>query len=147
MPKLSLEIITAERVVYTDDQVDMVLPPGTEGQLGILPRHAPLMTMLQPGELRVKKGNEEISMAITGGYLEVLQNRVIILVDAAETAAEIDLQRAEEAKRQAQDAVRLRVSDIQLQQALAAVRRAEARIKVAQRRRGGPPSLGRPPLS
>jgi F-type H+-transporting ATPase subunit epsilon len=143
MAKLRLEIITAERVVLTEDDVDMVVAPGIEGQLGILPRHAPLMTMLQPGELKVKKGSHEMYLAITGGFLEVLQNRVTILADAAESAAEINIQRAEEAKRLAQEALQRRGADIELQQALAAARRAEARLKVARRRRG-PPTLGQP---
>ena len=80
---LKIEIITAERVVYTDD-VNMVSAPGIEGRLGILPRHAPLMTMLAPGELRAKKGGEEISIAVTGGFMEVFQNKVTVLADAAE---------------------------------------------------------------
>ncbi|MEE9324648.1 MAG: ATP synthase F1 subunit epsilon, partial [Dehalococcoidia bacterium] len=67
MATLRLEIVTAERIVYSDD-VNMVIAPGIEGQLGILPRHAPLLTTLQPGELRIKKEGDEISMAVTGGF-------------------------------------------------------------------------------
>ena len=68
MARIKLEIVTAERLVYADD-VDVVVAPGIEGQLGILPHHAPLMTTLQPGELRVMKGEEEFSLDISGGFL------------------------------------------------------------------------------
>ena len=102
MSSIRLDIVTAERAVYSED-VDMVIAPGVQGELGILPHHAPLMTTLQPGELRIKKGGEEISLSITGGFLEVRPDRIVILADAAERVEEIDITRAEEAKRRAQD--------------------------------------------
>jgi len=105
---MKLDIVTAEGVVYSDE-VDVVVAPGIEGQLGILgilPHHAPLMTTLQPGCLIARKGGEEeISLSISGGFLEVRPDRVIILADAAERAEEIDVQRAEEAKRRAEQVV------------------------------------------
>ena len=101
MSGIRLDIVTAERSVYSED-VDAVIAPGVQGQLGILPHHAPLMTTLQPGELRIKKGGEEISLSVTGGFLEVRPDRVVILADAAERADEIDMARAEEAKRRAE---------------------------------------------
>jgi F-type H+-transporting ATPase subunit epsilon len=84
-----LEIITAESQVYGDD-VDMVVAPGVDGQLGILPHHAPLMTMLQPGEILVRKDGADTFMAVTGGFMEVIGNKVTILADAAERADDID---------------------------------------------------------
>ncbi len=84
------DIVTAEQLVFSED-VDAVVAPGVEGQLGILPHHTPLMTMLQPGELRVRKSGEEFSLAISGGFLEVRPDRVIVLADAAERADEIDI--------------------------------------------------------
>ncbi len=134
---LHVEIITAERIVYKDD-VNMVVAPGSEGQLGILPRHAALMTTLGTGELRLKKGNDEVSMAVSGGYLEVLNNKVTVLADSAEQAEEIDLARAEEARKRAQERIKTRSSDIDLERALTSFRRADVRIKVAQRRRRPP---------
>lgn len=128
-----LDIVTAERAVYSDD-VDMVIAPGVEGELGILPHHAPLMTTLQPGELRVKKGGEEIALAVSGGFLEVRPDRVVILADAAERAEEIDVARAEEAKQGAQKRLaerHLPEAEIDEAQAEAALRRALARLKVA----------------
>ena len=93
------------------------------------------MTMLQPGELRVKKGGEEVSMAITGGFLEVRPDRVIVLADAAERAEEIDASRAEEAKRRAQERLKEHLPEVDVTRAEAALRRALARLEVVQRRR------------
>ena len=101
MSGMKLDIVTAERAVYSED-VEAVIAPGVEGQLGILPHHAPLMTTLQPGELIVKKGGEEVRLVITGGFLEVRPDRVVVLADAAERAEEIDVSRAEEARRRAE---------------------------------------------
>ncbi len=135
MSSIKLDIVTAERVVYSDD-VDAVVAPGIEGQLGILPHHAPLMTMLQPGELRVRKGGEELSLAISGGFLEVRPDRIIILADAAERAEEIDVARAEEAKRRAEGRLHeRRVPGIDEAQTEATLRRALVRLKVAEMRR------------
>ena len=90
MAPMLLEIVTAERLVYSDE-VDIVVAPGMEGELGILPHHAPLLTILQPGELRIHRtGQEDVYMAVTGGFLEVTGNRVIVLADAAERSEEID---------------------------------------------------------
>ncbi len=134
MSAIRLDIVTAERVVYSED-VDVVVAPGVEGQLGILPHHAPLMTVLQPGELRARKGREELILAITGGFLEVRPDRVIVLADAAERAEEIDIARAEEAKRRAQEQLRERTPGVDLFRAEAGLRRALARLQVVQRRR------------
>ena len=134
MSSIRLDIVTAERVVYSDD-VDVVVAPGIEGELGILPHHAPLMTMLQPGELRVRKGVEEFFIAISGGFLEVRPDRIIILADAAERDEEIDLARAEEAKRRAEERLHLPAPDVDLAQAEAALRRSIARLKVGGRKR------------
>ena len=101
MSSLKIDIVTAERVVYSED-VDMIIAPGIEGQLGILPHHAPLMTTLQAGELLVRRGSEEDSLAISGGFLEVRPDRVIVLADSAERAEEIDIARAEAAKKRAE---------------------------------------------
>ena len=102
MASIRLDIVTAEREVYAED-VDVVIAPGVEGQLGILPHHAPLMTTLQAGELRVRKGGEEVSLAISGGFIEVRPDRVVVLADTAERAEEIDIARAEEAKQRARE--------------------------------------------
>ena len=131
---IKLDVVTAERVVYSDD-VDVVIAPGIEGQLGILPHHAPLMTTLQPGELVARKGGEEYFLAICGGFLEVRPDRIIILADAAERVEEIDVARAEEAKRRAEERLRERTSELDTTRAEAALRRALLRLEVVGRRR------------
>ena len=142
MSSIRLDIVTAERVVYSDD-VDVVVAPGIEGQLGILPHHAPLMTTLQPGELRVRKGGEEFSLAISGGFLEVRPDRVIILADAAERVEEIDVARPEEAKRRAQERLAERhAPSFDEAQLGAELRRALTRLKVAEQRRKRKPKAG-----
>jgi F-type H+-transporting ATPase subunit epsilon len=99
---LKLEIVTQERSIYSD-YVDFVIAPGVEGELGILPNHCPLMTMLQSGELKIIKKDEEILIAIGGGFLEVRPDRVIILADIADRDDEIDSQKVEEAIRRAKE--------------------------------------------
>jgi F-type H+-transporting ATPase subunit epsilon len=140
MATLRLDIVTAERVVYSAE-VDMLVAPGVQGQLGILPHHTPLMTTLGEGELRAKKGEEEFSLAISGGFLEVRPDRVIVLADAAERADEIDIARAENAKRRAQEQLTRRAPATDTAQAEAALRRALTRLKVADKRRPRNPRL------
>jgi F-type H+-transporting ATPase subunit epsilon len=146
MAKIKLDIVTAERLVYSED-VDEVVAPGVEGQLGILPHHAPLMTMLEPGELTVKKDGGELNLAISGGFMEVRPDHIIILADTAERAEEIDIARAEEARKRAQEALTgVQPGAIEAQlSAEAALQRAMARLKVAQRRHRG--STGPPTIS
>ena len=141
MAPMRLEIVTAERVVYSED-VDVLVAPGVDGELGILPRHAPLLTILKPGEIRVVKNGEESYIAVSGGFLEVLGNKVTILADTAEHAEEIDVQRAEEAVSRARERLASAPTDMDLERALVSLRRSQARLRVGQRRRrraeGGP---------
>ena len=141
---MHLEIITAERQVYSD-AVDMVIAPGLDGQLGILPMHAPLMTMLKPGELTVRKDGENIYVAVSGGFMEVLGNKVSVLADACERSDEIDEQRAEQAVQRAQERLANRGSDIELERAVSALRRAQVRVDLVRRR--SPRSGQQPPGS
>ena len=134
MATLRLEIVTAERTVFADD-VSEVVAWGVEGQLGILPHHAPLMTMLKPGDLLIKKDDEEYYLAISGGFLEVRPDKVIILADACERAEEIDVERAEAARHRAEEILKTRPPEMDTAAAEAALRRSLARIKVAERRR------------
>jgi len=131
---IKLDIVSAEHAVYSDE-VDAILAPGVDGQLGILPNHAPLMTMLQSGELVIRKEGEESILAVTGGFLEVRPDRVIILADAAERADEIDIERAESAKQRAQERLDKRISDVDVARAEAALQRALIRLEVAEKRR------------
>lgn len=134
MTNLKLEIVTAEQLVYSGE-IERVIAPGIEGQLGILPNHAALMTMLQPGELIVRNGNNEVTIAISGGFIEVLDNKVIILADAAERAEEIDIARAEQAKQRAEEILRTGPPGVDLTAAEASLRRSLTRLKTAEHRR------------
>jgi F-type H+-transporting ATPase subunit epsilon len=144
MATTRLEIVTAERVVFSED-VDAVIAPGIEGQLGVLPHHAPLMTTLMPGELMVRKGGEEFSLAVSGGFIEVRPDRIIILADAAERVEEIDVARAEEAKRRAEERLKAPAAEVDMFRAEAALRRSLVRLEVAsrqKRRSKSPPQPG-----
>lgn len=134
MSTIRLDIVTAEKQVFSEE-VDMVVAPGVEGQLGILPHHTPLMTMLQPGELLIKQGSEERAMAVSGGFLEVRPDRVIVLADAAERDDEIDAARAEAAMKRARERLSQPAADMDVARAEAALRRAIARLQVVERRK------------
>lgn len=131
---IRLEIITPERAVLEDD-VDMVIAPASEGYVGILPHHAPLLTTLGPGELRVKKGGVESSLAVFGGFMDVRPDRVVILTDAAEQADDIDASRAEAARARAREALQAGPVGMDEARARASLERAMVRLRVSERRR------------
>jgi F-type H+-transporting ATPase subunit epsilon len=131
---IHLEIVTAERVVLSDD-VDQINAPTKDGRVGILPRHMPLLTILDVGELDIIKEGVSTPFAVTGGFMEVLPNRVTILADTAERADEIDEARAEEARRRAEEQIAQRQSNQDIVLAEAELRRALIRLKVAQLKR------------
>ncbi len=95
---LSVEIVTAEKVVQTEDGIEVLIVPGSEGQLALLPRHAPLMTTLDVGELVFRRDGEETGFAVSGGFLEIRDDQVIVLANAAETGDAIDGSRSDEAR-------------------------------------------------
>ena len=144
---LTVDIVTAERSVLSEQGVDEIVVPGIEGELAVLPMHAPLLTMIKPGVMLIKKGNDETELAITGGFLEVRDDRVTILADAAERAEEIDVARAEEARKSAERDLEQRETDVDLARVAAELQRALVRLKVAERRRRrtgtrpGPPGV------
>jgi F-type H+-transporting ATPase subunit epsilon len=130
---IKLEIVTAERQVYSGD-VDFVSAPGVMGTLGILPKHAPLLTALEAGELRALKGDDEESFAISGGFMEVRPDQVIVLADTAERAEEIDLERAEAARQRAEGLLKERPPGVDMATIEGALRRSRIRLKVGKRR-------------
>ena len=140
---LHLEIVTPERLAYSDE-VDMVLVPGIAGELGILPHHAPLISMLGVGELRIRKGGVEESFAIFGGFLQVRPDKVVVMAETADLASEIDLERAQDARKQAERALETGYHETaDLAAARAALQHALLRIRVAERRhREGPRHRG-----
>ncbi|HXG36397.1 MAG TPA: F0F1 ATP synthase subunit epsilon [Dehalococcoidia bacterium] len=144
---LTVDIVTAEQAVYSDSGVEELVAPTVLGEITVLPSHAPLMTMVEPGVLRIVKRGEEIEMAVSGGFLEVREDRVTILADTAERAEEIDVARAEQARREAQESLHARGPGVDLVAAEANLRRSLARIRAVERRRrrtgpGGPPTPG-----
>lgn len=148
MSTLRLEILTIERSLF-DDDVNMVIAPGTEGLLGILPRHTPLITSLTYGELQLKKeGEPDQFFAIGGGFMEVRPDHVIVMADSAEWAEEIDVDRARAARQRAEEYLAKAKVDatVDFARAEAALRRSVTRIKVARHRPRKERSGGRPPI-
>jgi F-type H+-transporting ATPase subunit epsilon len=134
MPLL-LEIVTPERQVFSD-QVDSVVVPGSLGELGVLPHHAPLVSTLGVGELRIRKGGSEEFFAIVGGFLQVRPDKVVVMAETADIASEIDVAKAEEARREAERALEGGYQEgADLAAARAALQQALLRIRVAERRR------------
>ena len=144
MATFQLEIVTAERLVYSEE-VSVLVAPGMLGELAVLPHHSPLLTVLKPGEIRVVKDGDESFVAVSGGFMEVMGDKVTILADTAERVEEIDLERAEEALRQAQERIASAAVEEDLERALASIRRSQARLKVARRRRRGAQTEGPAP--
>ena len=140
---LRLEIVTPEKLAYEDD-VDMVLVPGIDGEMGILPHHTPLVSLLGVGELKIRKGGSEESFAIAGGFLQVRPDKVVVMAETADLAAEIDLEKAQQARAEAERALEAGyVEGADLSAARAELQRALMRIRVAERRhREGPRSRG-----
>jgi len=140
---LHLEIVTPERLAYSDE-VDMVLVPGSEGELGILPHHTPLVSLLGVGELKIRKGGAEEIFAIAGGFLQVRPDKVVVMAETAEIDSDIDLERAQKARAEAEKALEGGfVEGADLSAARAELQRALVRIRVAEhRRREGPRSRG-----
>ena len=129
-----LEIVTPEAKSFSDD-VDSVAIPGVEGELGVLPMHAPLMTLLEPGELRVMKNGEETRLAVGEGFVEITQEKIAVLTDMAVKESDIDESAAEEAIKRAEEAMRgERMSDEEQATTKAALMRSLALVKVKRRR-------------
>lgn len=130
--KILLEVVTPERKVLSE-RVDIVVAPGTEGEFGVLPNHVPFLSTLKVGELRYRSGSASRHIAIMGGYAEVLPDRVTVLSPAAEEATEIDVVRAKAARERAERRIAEAKDRIEFAQAQAALQRALARLKVAER--------------
>jgi F-type H+-transporting ATPase subunit epsilon len=130
MGRLYLEVVTPEKVLVSQE-VDTVVAPGTEGEFGILPGHILFLSGLVPGELRYTSGSKADSMIVTTGFAEVSDNRVSVLVDAAEKIGDIDIERAQRAMERAKArlAKERGSEDIDFVRAELALKRAIARVK------------------
>ena len=137
--KLTLEIVTPDRALVREE-VDEVVVPGTEGYLGVLPGHTPLLSSLKVGELWYRQGAEKHYLAIAFGFVEVLPDRVTVLADIGERAQEIDIQRAERAKQRAEQRLaqvqpHLTQVDLDIERARIALLKSLIRLQVASRAR------------
>lgn len=140
MAGLTLTVVSPEREVLREDGVTLILAPSVDGQLGILPRHAPLITQLAPGTLELRRGAESRHFSITGGFLEVMDDTVTVLADASESASEISRERAEAARQAAMrdlDEARRTHDDVMTTQARLALLRALARLRTVERAQRG----------
>ncbi len=144
-PTLHVTVVTAQQTVF-EGEAEMVIAPGSEGQLGILPRHAPLLTTLDLGEMRIRQGGIDEGLFVAGGFLEVNKDEVTVLADDAERAAEIDVAHAEEARRRAEATLAQHgISGDAESSALGELERALGRLKVAELHRTRTGHRRRPP--
>lgn len=135
--KLKLEVVTPKGAVVSEE-VDIVTAPGYGGEFGVLANHAPFLSTIKIGTLSYKKGGQEVQLMVSGGFCEVSNNKMTFLVEAAESGADIDVDRAMRAKERAEK----RLAEMQSQKekidrtrAEAALQRALSRLKVAERRK------------
>ena len=128
----NLEILTAEGEIF-NQEVDLVVLPGIEGELAILPGHAPLVTKLDSGQLLIRAGREEQSLVVFGGFVQVLAHKVTVLADAAERVDEIDEERAKNAMIRAQSRIETVDTDVNLERALSSLRRSTIRLNASAR--------------
>jgi F-type H+-transporting ATPase subunit epsilon len=134
MAKLQLAIVTAEGESFSGE-VDLIVAPGGSGEFTVLPTHARMISTLLPGVLRFDQGGDSVSLALTGGFLEVSGNRVTVLADAAERDDGIDLDRAEAALTRAEALIASSPADMDLEKAMASMRRARVRVNLGRKRR------------
>jgi F-type H+-transporting ATPase subunit epsilon len=142
MASMRLDFVSQDHMVFTGD-VTEIMAPGIDGELGIRPRHAPLITVLAPGEVQVKReGQDDLFFAVSGGWMEVLPSQVTILARTAERSDEIDLKRAEAARIRAEELL-AESGDRQERAALEMqIRRSQIRLRVGRRQGGWRGSTG-----
>ena len=128
----TLDIVTPERKVFSGNP-ELAIFPGADGEFGIMPHHAAMVSVLNPGEIKVTIEQKSQYFAISGGFLEVRDNSVTVVADTAEPAAEIDIQRARHSKETAENALLHAGEALSADQAHAQIKRADVRLKVAQR--------------
>jgi F-type H+-transporting ATPase subunit epsilon len=132
--KILLEVVTPDRALIREE-VDEIVLPGSEGYLGVLPGHTPLLTTLKVGEMWYRSGSDKRYMAIAGGFVEILPDRVTVLAQIAERAEDIDIRRAEAAKQRAEERLAKTSSDIDFERARIAMMKSLIRLQVASRAR------------
>lgn len=133
---IHVEVVTQERKVFEELEADIVVLPGSEGEMGVLPRHAPLLTTMGYGELIVRKGPAEERFAIYGGVVDVRPDKVVVLADLAESSFSLDIRAIEEARERAARLLQEGVPEDQNREALLALRRAELGARIHRRIQG-----------
>jgi F-type H+-transporting ATPase subunit epsilon len=135
MSKINFKIATPEKVVYKDE-VDQITLPTQMGEITVLPEHVPLISVLKPGELLIKKGDDVTPLAVSGGFIEVLADKVVVLADTAERVEELDVERAESARKRAEEALTQKRFDAKEYATLSAkIEKELARLRVAKKYR------------
>lgn len=130
---IAVEIVTQEKLVFSEPEADMLLIPGAEGEMGVLPRHAPLLTTLGFGELVVRKGRAEERFAIYGGVVDIRPDKVVVLADLAESSYDLDTAAIEQARNSAAEMMKAGVAPELNREATLALRRAELALKVQRK--------------
>ncbi|KKR21630.1 MAG: ATP synthase epsilon chain [Parcubacteria group bacterium GW2011_GWE2_39_37] len=132
--KIKFKIVTPEKTVY-ENEVDSATLPVVNGQVTIMPNHRSYIASIKPGEIILRKGQEEIDLAISGGFIEFNNNILVVLADTAEIATEIDVERAEEARKRAEDLKKQKVTmgEIEYARVAAAIEKEMARLRVAKK--------------
>lgn len=138
---IHVEIVSRERLVFEELEADMVIIPAAEGIMGVLPRHAPVLTTLGYGELVVKKGNAQENFAIYGGVVDVRPGKVVVLAELAESTYAIDLERAEAARARAEQMLKEGVPPEQQREATLALRRANLELQISRKLRQSSPVM------
>jgi F-type H+-transporting ATPase subunit epsilon len=134
---IHVELVTQERKVFEEPLADMVILPAVEGEMGVLPNHAPILTTLTFGEMIVRKGNAEERFAIYGGVVDVRPDKVVVLADTAESSFAIDEQQVEEARKRASQMMQEGVSPEHNRAAALELRKAELALKVKRKVQAG----------
>ena len=132
-PKLTVELITPERSLITETGIDQLVAPSVDGQVTILPRHAPLLTILDPGVVLVRRDGVDEILAVSGGFLQVQENQVTILADTSERSSEVDRERAEQARAEAEQQISEAQDFDSMLEARIRLMRALSRLRAAER--------------
>ena len=134
MSTIKIDIVTPEKAIYSGE-VDFAVIPGAMGELGVVPKHCPLLTTLQTGEIRLKKGDEVESIFVSGGFCEIMPDHITVLGDVAERADDIDSERAEEALARAEELMKSKDEKADISTAEATLRKSHIRLKIAEKRK------------
>jgi F-type H+-transporting ATPase subunit epsilon len=138
---IHVEIVTQERKVFDEPEADMIIIPAAEGEMGVLPHHAPVLTTLGFGELIVRKGQREERFAIYGGVVDVRPDKVVVLADLAESSFALDLERIETARESARRMLAEGVPEAENREAALALRRAELGLRIHRKLQGRGPVM------